>query len=83
MPSKAEQPALGHFSLRPLLIVVCGSDFRLPISLRVIRMAGISGPFLSASGSLYSTIQMFFTIDILQKPKTNKYTALSLHPSWD
>ena len=65
MSSKADQPVLGHFNLCPLLIVVCGSDFHLPISLRVMRMAGISSPFRSVSGSLYSTIQMFFTIGIL------------------
>lgn len=65
MSSKADQPVLGHFNPRPLLIVVCGSAFHLPVSLRVMRMAGISSPFQSVSGSLCSTIQMFFTVGIL------------------
>lgn len=60
MSSQADQPVLGHFNLCPLLIVVCGSDFHLPISLWIMKMAGISSPFQAVSGSLYSTIQIFF-----------------------
>lgn len=45
MSAKADQPVLGHFNPCPLLIVVSGSDFPVPVSLRVMRMAGISSPF--------------------------------------
>lgn len=58
--SQADQPALDHFNLCPLLIVVCGSDFHLPVSPRAMRTAGTSSPFQAVPGSLYSTTQMFF-----------------------